>query len=462
MKRVFAHLLVVTVVLVCSAPAFAAERPNVVLISVDDLRAVDRYDPQVATPNLERLAGWGVQFKRAYVQATYCNPSRSSFMTGLRPETLGIHSNRSVLQERRPNVTSLPAHFRAAGYQTLALGKLFHRHAPPEAWGKQKRPGPTETGREGEGRNLSGGKLSWMRWRAAAGGDMDQPDGRTAQEAAAFLRQEHEQPFLLGIGFAKPHDPYVAPKRDFERYPLEELELHEDPAEMSPTPAAQFIGPWRRIMAGFSERDRRELLRSYYAGTTFMDRQLGRVLDALEETGLRDETIVVFLSDHGYHLGERGWWNKNTLYEYTLNSQLIVHAPGVSETGEASTEVVEFVDIFPTLLELCGLERPHEMAGQSLVPLLKDPEQQRKRRAAFAVRHAGGDDGPRGISIRTPRWRYTEWRDKQSGEVQARELFDQRADPGEFHNLAGKEAHAETMEKLRERFESRPRGELPE
>ena len=288
------------------------------------------------------------------------------------------------------------------------------------------------------------GKLDFLQWRAAEGTDEDQPDGQSAKLAVEFLEGEHAKPFFLAVGFRKPHDPYVAPKKYFEPYPLKSLPLHCDPSDISSMPHYHrgIAGFYKvRHFEAFTERDQREFLRAYFAGTTFMDAQLGRVLDALDRTGLTENTIVVVLSDHGYHLGERGWWNKSTLYEYSARSPLIVAAPARTAKGVACRRLVEFVDVFPTITELCGLTPPERLDGRSLVPLLDDPTQPWSE-SAYTVQ-ARGDY--LGRSVRTERYRHIEWHDPE-GQV---ELYDHRTDPGEFYNLANDPEYAEVVDRLR-------------
>jgi arylsulfatase A-like enzyme len=420
----------------------AAEKPNVVFITIDDLRAVDHYDPAVKTPNMDRLAHWGMRFERAYVQGTYCNPSRSSFLTGRRPNRLGVESNRKQLSELRPELTTLPEAFRKAGYHTMKIGKIFHKGGEPEAWDQTASYGPTKAGRQREMHDLSDGRLRWCKWSAVDCGDLDLPDGRMAKRAGEFLRAEHEEPFFLALGFQKPHDPYVAPKKYFEMYPLDELKLHQTPEDVSPT--RQIGGGLAEVFNDFSERDKRELLRAYYAGATYMDAQLGRVLEALKEADRLENTIVMVLSDHGYHLNERGWWNKTTLYEYTVRSPLIAYAPGMSAEKHQTDAMVEFLDIYPTLLDLAGLEKPHAMDGESFAPILDNATLPGKD-TAFGVRHRGNWIGR---TVRTDRWRYIELRRRDSGKIFARELYDHRQDPGEFHNLADQPQHSDVVSRL--------------
>jgi len=429
-----------------AAPA-RKPRLNVLFVADDDLR----HDggcwghPLVRTPHLDRLAATGTRFDRSYVQFPICNPSRSSFLTGLRPDTTQVYGNRTPLRSKLPDVVTLPQLFRQNGYFTAGLGKIFHGGMDDErSWDVSTDFRPTPEGLKGEGRNLTGGTLKWCAWKAAEGTDEDQPDGQIAAEAVRLLGEKRDRPFFLGVGFHKPHDPFVAPLRYFDMYPLDDITLPQAPADATPAPGPALAGGFATAFAAFTDRERREFARAYYAGTTFMDAQLGKVLDALDRLGLAESTIVVFASDHGYHLGERGWWNKNTLFEHACRSPLIVRAPGVGRPGQATVRLVEFVDIFPTLTELCGLSNPKGLQGQSFVPLLRDVDRPWKETAFTQV-----DRGAfKGYSVRTERWRYTEW----DGGAKGTELYDHRSDPGEWHNLADDPAVAAVRADLSKRL----------
>jgi len=381
------------------------------------------------------------------VQAAFCNPSRVSFLTGLRPSQTGILDNRTHFRERLPDVVTLPELFRRSGYLTVRLGKIFHGAEDmedPRAWDVARYPKGTSVGRRGEGRNLTEGRVRWCRWLAAEGTDEDQPDGQIARHAVEFLEEEHDEPFFLAVGFHKPHDPFVAPRRYFEPYPLDEIEVHRDPSGRGPDVPYAIPRGWSREFAKFTDRERRELLRAYWAGTTFMDAQLGKVLDALDRSAHADDTVVFVLSDHGYHLGERGWWNKNTLFELTARTPLIVRTPGMEAAGRRCERLVEFVDIYPTLVELAGLEAPAGLAGRSFVPLLEDPAREWKDAAYTELRRGA----VHGRSVRTARWRYTEWDGGEAGV----ELYDHASDPGEWTNLADRPEHQSTVRELQERL----------
>ena len=435
----------------------AEQKTNVLLIIADDLRPeLGCYGVSaVKSPNIDRLAARGVKFDRAYVQYPVCNPSRSSFLTGLRPDATHVLDNRTKLRSQLPEVVTMPQYFRQHGYFTASLGKVFHRGQTMEqtnadmddapSWDVAKYFQATATGLKGEGRNLTGGKMEWCRWLAAQGDDIDQPDGQIATAAVQILEQHHDRPFFLAVGFHKPHDPFIAPKNFFDLYPLDQLKLHADPADMSPTLPLAIASNWTNVFAQWTEREKREMKRAYYAGTSFTDAQVGKVLDALDRLQLSANTVVIFVGDHGYHLGERGWWNKNTLFEYSCRAPMIIATPQMNTAGRSSPRIVEFVDIYPTLLELCGVDAPSGLAGKSLRPLLDTPDAPMNKPAFTQVQRGGKSSGR---TVRTERWRYTEWDSADAGR-QGSELYDHDADPGEWHNLAADPKSAPIIAELK-------------
>ncbi len=446
--------LVAPVIVVAQTNA-GARKPNVLFIIADDLRSnIGVYgDRSVHTPNLDRLAKRSVRFDRAYVQYPVCNPSRVSFLTGLRPEAARVLDNTTFFRRNLPDIVTLPQLFKQHGYFTASLGKMFHRGgtmeevntdwADPASWSHVRFYQSTPRGKQGEGRNLTGGALKWCQWLSAEGTDEDQPDGQVAAEAVRLLHEKRNEPFFLGVGFHKPHDPFVAPKKYFDLYPLDKITLHRDPAERSPEEPLALPNGYPQFK-DFTDQERKEFKRAYLAGASFMDAQVGKVLDALEQNKLWDNTIIVFIGDHGYHLGERGWWNKNTLFELSARAPLIIYAPKAKGNGKTSTALVEFVDLYPTLAELTGLSTPHKLAGTSLKPLLNNPAGKSKV-AAFTVVSRGKSLGR---SVRTERWRYTEWDNGQRGV----ELYDHQNDAGEYQNLARNPKFTATVTELKKRL----------
>jgi uncharacterized sulfatase len=437
-----------------------AAKPNVLLIMADDLRDFGGAFTKdvVKTPNLDRLRAHGTTFERAYVQYPVCNPSRSSMMTGLRAEQTGIVGNDTKLREKMPDVTTLPQLCKDAGWQAHAFGKLFHLGGknPQEkqawmdagkSWHTAQAFEATKTGRKLlEGRNVTGGALKWCQWGAADGTDEDQPDGQIAAATVAMIEKLGDAPWFIGCGFMKPHDPFIAPKKYFDLYPLESIKPWRDPADMTAVRKDSVgFGAYGEAFAKFTDVEWHELLRAYCAGTSFMDAQLGRVLDALDKHQLWDKTIVVFVGDHGYHTGERRWWNKNTLFERSCRAPLIIAAPGMNG-GQTTRSLAEFVDVYPTLTDLCGLKMPHAAAGSSLRPLLIKPEASIKDSAFTLVTRTPKLHGQ---SVRTARWRFNLWSDGHT------ELYDHDADPEELRNIAAD--HADVVSELTANLETLPK-----
>ena len=286
----------------------------------------------------------------------------------------------------------------------------------------------TKTGRKMlEGRDVTGGALKWCYWGAADGTDDDQPDGQIAAATVAMIERLGNTPWFIGCGFMKPHDPFIAPKKYFDLYPMESLKPWSDPADTMPVRKEHVSsGDYAKTFGKFTGQEWRELFRAYCAGTSFMDAQLGRVLDALDKQQLWEKTIIVFVGDHGYHTGERQWWNKNTLFERSCRAPLIIAAPGM-KGGQTTHSLAEFVDVYPTVADLCGLKVPHAGAGASLRPVLADPATSIKD-AAFTL--LVRNPNLHAQSLRTARWRFTRWSDGVT------ELYDHDSDPEELRDVS--------------------------
>jgi iduronate 2-sulfatase len=424
---------------------------NVLLIISDDLRdTVGCYgNAAVKTPHIDRLADRGVRFDRAYAQYPVCNPSRTSFLTGLRPEQTGVVANTTLFRTKLPDIVTLPQLLKQNGWHAAAYGKIFHLHGRDEAergrwmdagksWDAAAAFQPTPAGRHGEIRDLTGGQLAWCRTGRMEGTDDDQPDGQNAAHVIRAIERQTAagQPWIIGAGFHRPHDPFLVPKEYFDLYPAGSLKLYRDPADITSVPPLSMPGGgFAKAFAAFSDADRMEFLTAYYAGVSFMDAQVGRVLDALDRLQLWDDTVVIFAGDNGYHHNERDWWNKNTLFERSCRVPLVIAAPG-ARGGQVCRGLAELVDLYPTVADYCGLTAPHQLAGQSLRPLLEDPSRPGKE-AAFTLVTRGANQY--GQSVRTQRWRYTRWSDGTA------ELYDHQADPEETHDVAADPAHAELV-----------------
>jgi choline-sulfatase len=451
--------------------AAGPDRPNVLFLIADDLNCDLRAygHPQVQTPNIDRLAQRGVTFERTYNQYPLCSPSRSSMLTGRRPDTTRVLANpRSGrvaadytssphFREFIPETVTLPQLFRQHGYVAARVGKLYHYGVPgqignsglddPQSWDYVVNPAGRDKAEEHKVFSLVpgsyGGVLSWL---AAGGSDLEQTDGLVATAAIGLLEQYRDRPFFLAVGNFRPHTPYVAPKKYFDLYPVHRISLPtRSPDDRQRTPAPAYASASARAEQDRMTDDlRRQAIQAYWASISFMDAQVGRVLDALERLGLADRTIVVFTSDHGYHLYDHGLWQKMSLFERSARVPLIVAAPGKAGNGRTTLALSELVDLYPTLADLAGLPAPTYLEGVSLAPVLADPARTVKDAAFTQVRRGELN----GYTVRTQRWRYTAWDEGRQGE----QLYDMQADPGEVTNLASNPQWAGTAADLRQRL----------
>lgn len=439
------------------------QRPNVLFIAADDLRndLACYGHPLVKTPHLDRLAARSVVFERAYCQQAVCNPSRSSLMTGRRPDTLQIWSLTTHYRDPERPLVTLPQHFKANGYFTQGIGKLFHNwktdeFSDPPSWSV---PEQMHLGTHGDDRPKISGRLppssaSHLKCECRDVPDEAYYDGRIAALAVTALQEcaEKSQPFFLGVGFWKPHSPFNAPKKYWDLYQRAEIPP-PSPAEW-PENAPRIAWHNSREMLGNTGAAPapaavQEIRHGYLANISYLDAQIGRVLDELDRLQLADKTIVVFWSDHGYHLGEQTLWAKTSNFELDARVPLLVALPG-ARTQRRTEALAELLDLYPTLAELCQLPKPAGVDGVSLAAVV------RGERAA--VREASLTQHPRpayfqgapaamGYSVRTPEFRYTEWRDWQSGETIARELYDHRASDEERRNVADDPSFAGDVKK---------------
>jgi uncharacterized sulfatase len=459
-------LLAGLILIVPAASASAAQARtgalNVLFIAADDqntdLGCYGHRD--VRSPNLDRLAARGTKFDRAYCQYAFCNPSRSSLLTGLRPDSTGVENNEVHFRTRVPDVVTLPQLFRKHGYVAARVGKIFHYGVPaqigtsglddPPSWDHVINPKGRDKTEESKIPNYnSKGSLNHiLAVLADTGSDLEQTDGVGATEAIRLLEEYRDRPFFLAVGFYRPHLPFVAPRKYFELYPLERIALPNGPADdLADIPVIALAN--KQPNYGLDDRPCRVAIHGYRAGTSFMDAQVGRLLDALDRLKLADRTIVVFWGDHGFHLGEHGQWKKTTLFEEAARVPLIVSVPGMKPLGVSCPRLVELVDLYPTLAELCGLTAPSHLEGRSFRPLLEEPAQAWKAGAYTQLRTPQGP----GRSVRTERWRYTEW---DGGRLGA-ELYDHDADPHEYRNLATNPDHVATVETLKALLHRRAR-----
>lgn len=435
---------------------------NVLFIAVDDLNNdLGCYGSTVVkSPNIDRLAARGTLFQRAYTQFPLCSPSRTSVLTGLRPDSTQVYDLSTRFREHTPDLVTLPQLFRENGYFSARVGKVFHYGVPKDigtdglddslSWNERYNPKGRDKIDEDLVINVTpdrklGTALCWLE---AEGTDEEQTDGMVADRAVSLLEQHGSDPFFLAVGFFRPHTPYVAPGKYFDLYPPDYLSLTTELAgDWDDIPqAAMFTKP---LHWDVSAADRKQAHRAYYASISFMDAQVGKLLDALDRLGLADNTIIVLWSDHGYNVGQHGQWMKMSLFENAARVPLIISVPDGLK-GAQSGRTVELLDLYPTLADLCGLKPPANLQGTSLRPLLENPDAQWNKPAYTQVTRtagwaAGSDHVFFGRSVRTERWRYTEWDDGRQGA----ELYDHDLDPEEYHNLAGKADHLVTQNMMR-------------
>ena len=451
-----------TVLLLTAFPAAAQQpsprRPNVLLIMADDLNDdMGTFGhPMVKTPNLDRLAARGVRFDRAYTQFPLCSPSRVSLLTGFRPDKTRIYELQTNFRTILPDAVTLPQMFKRNGYVAARVGKIYHYGNPGDigtrglddsaSWDQVVNPRGIDKDEETTLTNLTPkrGLGSALAYYASPAPDEEHTDGKVAAETIALLEKNKDRPFFIGAGFYRPHCPFIAPRKYFDMYPLDRIAapkwLPDDVAKV-PVPAWFTTPPnW-----DVSEDGVRQTIQAYYASISFLDANVGRVLDALDRLGLSENTIVIFISDHGYLLGERGQWMKQMLFERSARAPLMIAAPGVSAKGQSSQRIVEFVDLYPTLADLAGVTPPAGLHGRSLTPLLRDPKAAWDHPAITQVRRGDATNGFfMGYTVRTEQWRYTEWDDGKRGA----ELYDESADPAELRNLAADPGRAKVVEEL--------------
>ena len=424
-----------------------SKRPNVLFIAIDDLNdwiGCLGGHPDVRTPNLDRLAARGVLFTNAHCSAPACNPSRASLMTGILPSTSGVYHNPNPWR-RSPvlkDAVTIPQHFMAHGYRAVGGGKIYHGGFPdPPSWQEyfpsQQKNKPDDP--MPDSRPLNGiPKTAHFDWGPV---DVDDPamgDRKVAEWAISELNKQHDKPFFLGCGFFRPHLPWYVPKKYFDLYPADKVTLpnvKEDDLDDVPPIGRKMAKPQGDHRKVIEHRQWRKAVQGYLASITFVDTCVGRVLDAFDRSRYTDNTIIVLWSDHGWHLGEKLHWRKFSLWEEATHNVLMVVAPGVTRPRQRCARPVTMLDIYPTLIDLCGLKKKPELQGQSLVPLLRDPAADRRRPALTT-------HGRENHSLRTERWRYVRYSDGTE------ELYDHDNDEMEWTNLAGDPTYANVKRQL--------------
>jgi iduronate 2-sulfatase len=461
----FTFAVIAVVSLVSPSRAVAAtgqSKTNVLFIMADDFRAeLSSYGSRAITPSLERLAKKSLQFNRMYAQQAVCNPSRSSLLTGMRPDTLRVWNNSTHFRTPNPDITTLPLWFKEHGYTSRCVGKIFHNWHTVEkgdarSWSAPEFLHYANHGADSpQGKDLPESSPMQTTLRYGAGPlcemrnvpDEAYYDGRVANEAVRVLGEVREQPFFLAVGFWKPHAPFNAPRKYWDLYQRRDFEKF-NAARPEGAPALAFHKSTEILgkngdAESLPTAQAAEMRHGYFANISFLDAQIGKLLDALETSGLAERTAVVFLSDHGYHVGEHGLWGKTSNFEFDARVPVFVSAPGMRSAGATTDALGELIDLFPTLTQLCGLPAAPRLEGRSLVPVLENPVAPGKKgafsqhpRPAYFDREPSKMPEAMGVSVRTPSVRYTEWRDWKTGGVLARELYDSIADPAETRNRA--------------------------
>lgn len=459
---------------------------NVLFIAVDDLRpSLGCYGDTVArTPNIDRLAERGLLFERAYCQQALCGPSRASLMTGRRPDALRVYDLKTHFRETVPDVITLPQYFKQNGYFTQAFGKVYHAHPAqpdPPSWSVPEQL--LDIPKRDEyllPANRVRGFINPMEkgtaTEAVEAPDNAYQDGQVAQAAIEALQSMKGKPFFLAVGFKRPHLPFTAPKKYWDLYERTGIPLPPDrtPPECTPEEAALRYDwqPHSGELRGYTDMPSSgpvslekslELIHGYYACVSYVDAQIGRVLEALKQLGLEERTIVVLWSDHGYHLGEKGLWGKKDNTEMATRVPLILSVPGQARPGAKTRALVELVDLYPTLAGLCGLPLPAHLEGTSFAPLLDGKSGSPGapwKKAAFS-QYPRQNNTVMGYSVRTGRFRYNEYVELASGKILDRELYRPAEDPYETRNLAGEPAYAGEIKKLENLLKAGWKGALP-
>ncbi len=464
------HLLtVLTIALtVCSFASADEPRKNILFIGVDDLRVeLGCYGAEhMKTPNIDKLSRDGLLFEKAYVQQAICAASRISLMTGMRPDSTGVYDLKHPLHKTLPDAMSMPRFFKENGYRTISLGKIYHHSNDDKKFWDVR----DTCGTSAYANPKTAAEISLLRKEAKKKGlkdkefrhytkgpafenfdvpDSTYSDGIAADRAIEELQKKDDRPFFLAVGFKKPHLPFVAPKKYWDMYDPTEIEI---PGNTPPQNAAGLATTtWGELRAykdmpakeDCTEDQTRVLTHGYRACVSYIDAQIGRVLEELDKQGLRENTIIVLWSDHGFKLGEYGDWCKHTNFELDTRVPLIYSGPGIPE-GKRSSALVEYVDIYPTLAQWCGLSIPVHCEGVSSMPLFADPTLPGKNAALSQYPR----QGHMGYSIRSGKWRFTQWRQRRTGKTVAFELYDHSESDIATQNVAGDSANKETVEKM--------------
>ncbi len=495
----------------CSSHVTPNKKPNILFIAVDDLRPeLGCYGSRaIKSPNIDKLAEEGMVFTRAYCQQAVCNPSRASLLTGMRPDQIRVWDLRTDFRDNVPDIVTLPQYFKQNGYQSVAIGKIYHNNIPDTlSWSEPKMYLPDypfdpdavyrdekilqeiEERKEkirqaGKDKRYIDRFGKWYIKQYATEGP-DVPDNAYydgAQTDAAIQKikklKEKDKPFFFAIGYYRPHLPFNVPKKYWDMYDRNKIPLAENNFVPKNAPLmainnlrelrgyTDFKEAQHPAYGSLSEEQARLLRHGYFASVSYIDAQIGRLLDSLERMGLRDNTIVILWGDHGWKLGEHNSWCKMTNYEIDTRVPLMISVPGMKNKEKQSAALVEFVDIYPTLCELAGLPVPSDLQGTSFVPILDNPNRPWKKAVFSQFLRKGIWIAPDGIeymgySIRTDRYRYVEWINWQTKEQAAKELYDHQTDPAENENIAGNPNYKEIVQTLAAQLRAGWQKALPE
>ncbi len=476
---------VIGIALAPSLVSYATQKnkpKNILFIGVDDLRTeLNCYGAtHIHSPNIDKLAENGVLFQEAFVQQAVCSASRASFLMGCRPNTVGVDYpySKYFVNEFMKKYPTLPGYFYQNGYYARNLGKIHHgykENLTEKSWEPPFKPHYQLSENIEEGKKYNGGRgITTPPFEMADVPDEKYKDAKTATEAINTLRRiaakKDEQSFFLSVGFVKPHLPFVAPKKYWDLYDPEQIKLSpnkihpENSPEYSTThyALANYSGQSNKDgKETLSDERARELRHGYYACVSFVDAQIGRIIRELERLGLKEDTIIVFWTDHGWHLGDHNSWGKCTNFDRSTRSPLIISIPGNKNNGKSTSALVEYVDLFPTLAELASLQIPQHLEGTSMLPVLNNPDIEWKS-AVFSQFPRGRK--LEGYSIRTNRYRYVEWCKKDGIkilEIESRELYDHKNDPNESVNIAHLPENKKLIENLSSRLKAGWKNELP-
>lgn len=459
-------VFVLVIVMLSGAKGINAQQKNILFIAADDLNCdISAYGlAQVKTPNLDRLAQMSMRFENAYCQQPLCGPSRASLMSGMRPNTIGNFTLSDKLRGRKPNLVTLGQFFKERGYYSGRVGKIYHYGNPSEigtnghddeiTWTERFNPVGIDKVQEDKiisyGNNSKAGKRQLgisMAWWDPVSDDAEHTDGKVASRAIEMIEKHKDGPFFIAAGFFNPHCPYVAPKKYFDLYDIDEISMQDLAAakeDLKDVPAMAYMrdtASWPYYFDGVTVEEAKQCKLAYYASISFVDAQIGRLLDALEKNDLMENTIVVFWSDHGYFLGEKGLWYKRKAFERSARVPLFITVPD-GPSGVTCNRPVELIDLYPTLVDYAGFPVPENLDGKSMRPLLSDANAEWKDFAITQIHHSPDKQG---YSLRNKKWRYTEWNRGKAG----RELYNHENDPEEITNLAENPEYADLIESMR-------------